>query len=404
MSEAAGEFPAWSTDRDYPLDHPVMLGAIQAKCPVSRVRLWDGSTPWVITRYADVKTILSDTRLSANFDLDGYPPLSPAALARKGTGARTFPNMDDPEHATVRRRLIADFTVRKAEALRPKLQEAVNEMIDHLLDAPRPADLVKSLARPVPTMIICEVLGVPYADREFFHRLVDTLHDHDAAPAEVLAADRQTREYLGALVDVKNTEPDHSLLGRLAVEQFRKGNMSRNEIANVGQVLMSAGQDMTTNMIALSVLAVLENPGQLAEIRDTDDPGFIAGAVEELLRYLGPSPSGRRRVATADIELGGQVIRKGDGIIVANNIANRDEAAFPDPDTVDFHRDARGHVTFGYGTHLCIGQSLARMELQVVCGTLFRRIPALRLAIPFSELRFTLNTFTYGVYELPVTW
>jgi cytochrome P450 len=404
MSDAVSEIPAWSTDRGHPLDQPQVLNEIQGQCPVSRVRLWDDSTPWVITRYDDVKSILLDARLSADFELDGYPHLSPAAFARKGTGSKTFPNMDDPEHATVRRRVTADFTSRKAEALRPKVQETVDELIDRLLGESKPVDLVKALAEPVPSMVICEVLGVPYQDRELFHGMINALHNHVATPAEVLAADVQMREYLGGLVDVKNSEPDRSVLGRLTIEQFRTGNMSRNEIANVGQMLLSAGQEITTSMIAMGVLTLLENPAQLKELRETDDPELVVGTVEELLRYLGPSPSGRRRLARADMEVGGQLIRAGEGVIVANNIANRDETAFPDPDSLDIRREARGHVTFGYGIHSCLGQSLSRMELQVVFGTLFRRIPTLELAVPIDELKFKQNTFAYGVEALPVTW
>lgn len=404
MSETTNDFPLWSMDRDHPLGQPRIACEIQAQCPVSRVGHWDGSAPWVITRYEDVKAILSDPQVSADSDQDGYPHLSPATLARKGNGTKSFVNMDGPEHAVVRRRLAADFTVKKVEALRPKLQATVHGLIDHLVDEPPPADLVKLLARPVPSMVVCEILGIPYADREFFEGVIDALHDYEVGPAKLLAADAQMREYLGALVEGKNKNPDESLLGRLAIEQFRTGNMSRDEIAGAAYLVLSAGQDITSNMIAMSVVALLTNPVQLAEIRDADDPGFVAVAVEEMLRYLGPSPSGRRRVAAADIEVGDQRIRQGEGIIVASNIANHDPAVFPNPETLDLRRNARGHGSFGYGEHNCLGHAVARMELQVVLGTLFRRLPNLKLAVPLDELRFTPNSFAYGVRELPVVW
>jgi cytochrome P450 len=175
-------------------------------------------------------------------------------------------------------------------------------------------------------------------------------------------------------------------------------------VAVMGMLLLIAGHETTANMIALGTLALLEHPDQLAALRDTDDPKLIAGAVEELLRYLTIVHSGRRRVAVEDIEIGGQLIRAGDGVIFANEVANRDEEAFADPDRLDVHRDARRHVAFGFGVHQCLGQPLARVELQVVYGTLYRRIPNLRLAVDLDQVPFKHDGLVYGVYELPVTW
>lgn len=172
----------------------------------------------------------------------------------------------------------------------------------------------------------------------------------------------------------------------------------------MGVLLLIAGHETTANMIALGTLALLENPGQLALLRDTDDPKLVSSAVEELLRYLHITHNGRRRVALEDIEIDGQVIRAGDGLIVANDIGNRDPEAFPDPDRLDIQRDARHHVAFGFGVHQCLGQPLARMELQVVYSTLYRRIPTLRLAGDLDQIPFKHDGSVYGVYELPVTW
>ncbi|TKA13550.1 cytochrome P450 [Actinacidiphila oryziradicis] len=155
-------------------------------------------------------------------------------------------------------------------------------------------------------------------------------------------------------------------------------------------------------MIALGTLAVLEHPGQLAELRAAEDPKPAAGAVEELLRYLHIVHSGRRRVAPEDIEVADRTIRAGEDIVLANDVGNRDGDVFPDPDQLDIHRDARKHVAFGIGPHQCLGQPLARVELQVVYGTLYRRIPTLRLAVDVDEVRFKHDGLIYGVYELPV--
>jgi cytochrome P450 len=212
------------------------------------------------------------------------------------------------------------------------------------------------------------------------------------------------RDYLRTLVERKNGDPSDDLLSRLIVEQLRTGQMDIEDIVSMGLLLLIAGHETTANMIALGTVALLENPDQLAELRDTDDPKLVANAVEELLRYLTIVHNGRRRVALEDIEIGGEVIRAGEGVVIATEVANRDEAAFPDPDTLDIHRAARHHVAFGYGVHQCLGQPLARVELQVVYSTLYRRIPSLALAVPVDELPFKHDMAIYGVHALPVTW
>jgi cytochrome P450 len=192
------------------------------------------------------------------------------------------------------------------------------------------------------------------------------------------------------------------VLSRLVLEQSQ--TMSRSQMADMAMLLLVAGHETTANMIALGTLTMLQHPGQLAELRESNDPKLVASAVEELLRYLSIVHTGRRRVAIEDVEVGGQKIRAGEGVIVATEAGNRDAGAFPDPDVLDIHRQAHHHVAFGYGVHQCLGQPLARVELQVVYGTLYRRVPTLRLAVPLEEIRFKHDMFVYGVHELPVSW
>jgi cytochrome P450 len=397
------ETPAFPMTRGCPFDPPPELGRLQTEDPVSRVKLWDGSTPWLVTRYADVRAVLTDRRLSADTDHPGFPHVSAAAAVRRQR-AKSFINSDDPEHAAQRRLLTADFMVKKMEKLRPHIQQIVDDLIDNLLAGPKPADLVEAFALPLPSLVICELLGVPYGDRAFFHRISRTIISRETTPEEALAATEELLDYLGELVEKKATSPGEDLLSRLAVEQLRTGEMTRDQIASMGQLLLVAGHETTANMIALGTVALLENPAQLAAVRDTDDPKLIANTVEELLRYLNITHSGRRRIALADIEVGGRLIREGEGVIAANDIANRDATAFPEPDVLDVHRKARHHVAFGYGVHQCLGQPLARVELQVVYGTLYRRIPTLALAQPVDELKFKHDMVVYGVHALPVTW
>ena len=399
------EIPAYPMARaaGCPFDPPPALRALRAEAPVSKVRLWDGGVAWLVTRYDDQRALLADPRISADVRLPGYPHVSPGSKMRR-RDSRTFIAMDDPEHARLRRMVTSRFAIKQVESLRPAIQRIVDGLIDEMLAGPKPVDLVKAFALPVPSLVICELLGVPYADHEFFQANSRILVSR-AQPAEAsLAAQDTLVDYLDRLIGEKLAAPCGDLLSQLAAEQVATGNLSRREAATMGMLLLVAGHETTANMIALGTLALLRHPDQLAALRDTGDPAVVAGAVEELLRYLNIVHSGRRRVALADIEVRDVVIREGDGVIFANDVANRDEEVFADPDRLDVHRDARGHVAFGFGVHQCLGQPLARVELQVVYGTLYRRIPSLRAAIGFDEVPFKHDGLVYGVYELPVTW
>ncbi|MEU6173756.1 cytochrome P450 [Streptantibioticus parmotrematis] len=395
-------YPMPRADR-CPFDPPPTLRQLQAEAPVSRVRLWDGSTPWLVTRYHDQRALLADPRVSADVMRDNYPHVTASSLARR-TDSKTFISMDDPEHARLRRMVTGPFAIKRVEAMRPAVQRVVDDLLDEMAAGPRPVDLVQAFALPVPSMVICTLLGVPYADHEFFQRNSRLLINRDTPADAVLDAQRQVIDYLDDLVGAKLAEPGDDLLSRLAAEQVTTGALTRRELAVMGFLLLVAGHETTANMIALGTLALLQHPDQLAVLRETDDPKVVAGAVEELLRYLHITHSGRRRVALEDIEIAGQTIGAGEGIILANDIANRDEDVFPDPDRLDVRRDARRHVAFGFGPHQCLGQPLARVELQVAYGTLYRRLPGLRLATGIERIPFKHDGLVYGVYELPVTW
>ena len=386
-----------------PLDPAPALGALQAEGPLVRVRLWDDSTPWLVTRHAEQRALLADPRVSTEPERPGYPDTS-ASLRESRAKRRSFINMDDPEHARLRRMVTGAFTIRRIEALRPAVQQIVDDLVSDLLAGPKPADLVAAFALPVPTLAISHLLGVPYADHDFFQRCGAVIADRGTPPEETREAQAALLDYLERLAARKLDAPGDDLLSRLAAEQWQTGQLTRQELAATALLLLIAGHETTANMIALGTLALLRHPEQLAALRDCDDPKVIAGAVEELLRYLSVLHAGRRRVALADIEIAGQVIRAGEGLIMPSEIANRDEAVFGCPAALDVHRDAREHMAFGFGVHQCLGQPLARLELQVVCGTLYRRIPTLALAASLDDLRFKHDAIVYGVDELPVTW
>ncbi|MER7185367.1 cytochrome P450 [Streptomyces hyaluromycini] len=382
-----------------PFDPPPGLSAAREEGPLAKVRLWDGKDYWLLTRYADQRAVLLDPRVSADLTRPGYPLQAPS----NGKNNISFILMDDPEHARLRRMVTAPFAIKRVEALRPAVQKIVDDLIDELLAGPNPVDLVEAFALPVPSLVICALLGVPYDDHDFFQENSKILIKRDAAMEDRMAAHGKLIGYLDELMGEKMAHPGDDLLSGL-VARVQSGELTRTDAAQMGVLLLLAGHETTANMIALGTLALLEHPEQLALLRDTDDPKLIASSVEELLRYLSIVHGGRRRAVLADIEVAGQVIRAGEGVIMPNDIANRDPEAFPDPDRLDLTRDARRHVAFGFGVHQCLGQPLARMELQVVYGTLYRRVPGLRLAAGIGELPFKHDGSVYGVYELPVTW
>src|SRR6478672_4814588 len=310
---------------------------------------------------------------------------------------------DAEEHTRFRRMLSKPFTFKRVEGLRPAIQEVTDECIDSILAGPQPADMVAKLALPVPTRVISEMLGVPYEDHEFFQEHANAGLARYAAADAMQKGAFSLHQYLVNLVEEKQANPSEDAVSDLA-ERVTAGEISVKEAAQLGTGLLIAGHETTANMIGIGILALLENPEQAARLRDSDDPKFIANAVEELMRYLSIIQTGQRRIAVEDIEIGGETIRAGDGIILDVAPANWDTRQFPNPDRLDLRREDGPHVGFGYGRHQCVGQQLARMELQIVLPTLFRRIPALRLAVPIEEVPYKHDTLAYGVYELPVTW
>ncbi|GGU82408.1 cytochrome P450 [Streptomyces albospinus] len=385
-----------------PFDPPPALQTVQGQTPISRVRLWDGGTPWLVTRYEDVRALLADPRISAESTHPHYPHMSPAMKERRRQ-SWTFINMDDPEHARLRRMVTAAFSIKRVDALRPAIQKIVDGLIDAMLAGPKPVDLVQAFALPVPSLVICELLGVPYADHDFFQANSRVLIKRTTSADQARVATQQLLDYLDRLIGDKLAHPADDLLSTLT-ERISARELSRSEAADMGMLLLIAGHETTANMIALGTLALLQHPAQLTRLRESDDPKVVASAVEELLRYLSIVHSGRRRVALEDIEVGGVTIRAGEGVVLANDVANRDPDAFPAPDQLDVDRNPRHHVAFGFGVHQCLGQPLARVELQVVYSTLYRRIPTLRLAVDLDEIPFKHDGNVYGVYELPVTW
>ncbi|TJZ50346.1 cytochrome P450 [Streptomyces piniterrae] len=365
--------------------------------PVIRATLWDGSSCWLVTRHQDVREVLGDPRFSADATRPGFPFLTQGLRELVGRNP-TFIRMDDPDHARLRRMLTADFMVKKVEAMRPEVQRMADDLLDRMTDGRTSADLVSEFALPLPSLVICLLLGVPYEDHAFFQDRSRVLLSLRSTGDEVRTSMDELLEYLTRLAESKQGAPDDGIVSRLVA----RGELDFTEIAAMGRLLLIAGHETTANMTALSVLALLRNPDQLARLRD--DSSLVKGAVEELLRYLTIIHNGVPRIATEDVTVGGRTIRAGEGVLCTVNTANRDEDVFPGGDSLDVGRDARRHVAFGFGVHQCLGQPLARVELQIAVETLLRRLPGLRLDIPFEDVPFRHDMGIYGVHALPVAW
>ncbi|MEU6132125.1 cytochrome P450 [Saccharopolyspora sp. NPDC047091] len=388
--------------RKCPYAPPEEYVQLRETSPISRVRTQTGSEAWVLTRHEDVRFVLSDPRFSS----DRRNPAFPFLVAGQQQSISEFrPNMlslDAPEHGPVRRSVLGEFTVRRMQALRPRIQRIVDDCIDQLLTGPHPADLVATLALPVPSLVICELLGVPYSDHGFFQTCATSMLSRNTPADERVRSAGAIRDYLRDLILAKRADPGDDLLGRQLATMPDAGPDEVEDLVAMGTLLLVAGHETTANMISLGTLTLLENPDGLAAIKA--DPERTPAMVEELLRYLTIVETVTSRVATADVEVGGTLIRAGEGVIALGHTANHDPGAFPEPDEFDIARGARHHVAFGYGPHQCLGQNLARLELQIVFDTLFRRIPTLALAGPREELPFKDDAVIYGVYALPVTW
>ncbi|HET6707171.1 cytochrome P450 [Amycolatopsis sp.] len=404
LAEPATRDDTFPLPRTCPFAPPPAYEKLREAGPVHRVTLQSGQEAWALTRLEDVRQMLTDPRFSSDRFNPGFPILTKEGRQVQRPGFKpSLINMDPPEHGAARREVVGEFTVKRMKALQPRIQQIVDEHIDAILAGPKPADLVSALALPVPSLVICEQLGVPYADHDFFQARSSTLLNREVDQETRIKAVDELQEYLDQLVAAKAAEPADDLLGRQVLKQREEhGDVDHGSLVSLAFLLLIAGHETTANMISLGTVALLENPDQLEIIRN--DPGKTLDAVEELLRYFTIAEFVTSRVATEDVEIGGQLIREGEGVLGLSYSGNRDEAAFENPDELDLERGARHHVAFGFGPHQCLGQNLARMELQIVFDTLFRRIPELKLAAPVDQLPFKHDSSVFGLYCLPVTW
>ncbi|GAA3434321.1 cytochrome P450 [Kutzneria kofuensis] len=387
------------TTRPTPFDPPEDYRKLREDQPVSRLAMPDGSLGWLVTSYELVRFVMADPRFSSRpINITNPLRVIPEDM-RQDVNPGMFIGMDPPDHGRYRRLLTGQFTVRRMRALEPRIQQMVIDHLDAMETAGNSADLVEKFALPIPSLVICELLGVPYEEREEFQARSSRLLDTSLPFEEARRAGEAIREYVGGLVARKRAEPGDDMISGLFESD---PTLTDDEVAEMGLLLLIAGHETTANMLGLGTFLLLQRPDQLAKLRE--DPSLVNNAVEELLRYLSVVQFGTMRGVLEDVEVGGQQFRKGETVICSLAAANRDPARFDNPEILDITRTHSTHVAFGHGIHQCLGQQLSRVEMQIAFRELFARFPNLRLAVEPGEVKLRDTSVVYGAASLPVAW
>lgn len=382
------------------LDPIAELGERRATEPVSKLELPFGITAWLITGYDAAKEVLGDPGSFSN---------AFGNLTTSGTDDEQDPGglgmTDPPYHTRLRKMLTPEFTMRRLNRLKPRIVAIVDQQLDAIEQAGQPADLVETFAMPIPSLVICELLGVPYADREGFQALSTARFDlGDDSPLDVIGT---SLDYLQGLVVAQRANPGEGLLGMLIREYG--DDIDDRELAGLADGLLTGGHETTASSLSLGALALMQSPEYFARLGDADDATAHL-AVEELLRYLTVVQVAFPRFSKTEVVIGGQQIPAGALVLVSLSAADRDavlagqDGSHPDLETFDPTRPATSHLAFGYGIHRCVGAELARMELRIAFPALARRFPTMRPAVPMAELSFRDSSIVYSAETMPVVW
>ncbi|MFC4120475.1 cytochrome P450 [Nonomuraea zeae] len=402
-----------------PFDPPSGVRQRRDQGAIQPLKLLNGAPTWLVVGLPEARAILADPRFSS--DRVRYPDVTTlqpheveqlAAAARNGGPAagvepkvesRTdgmFVFMDPPEHTRLRRLLTGQFTVRRMKALESRLREIAVEHIEAMRAAGTEADLVPAYALPIPSLAICELLGVDYADRAEFQERTAIALNSETPDDERARAGLELYGFIQGLVAAKRAQAGDDILSGLVHDADPP--LTDAQLTDVALVLLGAGHETTANMLGLGTFALLEHPEQLAALRA--DPALMDNAIEELLRYLSIIQMGVSRVAIEDVTVAGVRIPAGATVIIATPEVNRDTRHWDDPDRLDVHRPRSTHLAFGHGIHQCLGQQLARAEMKVGLSELITRLPDLRLAVPAEQVPLRNEMLIFGVHSLPVTW
>ncbi|AUT64521.1 cytochrome P450 [Paraburkholderia terrae] len=401
---ATERFP-WPRDNAAPLAPPHQYATLREQAPVVQVSLWDGSLAWLVTDMEHFREVMTSPHFSASPLTPGFPFVSPSRAAQSKS-YQTFITMDPPEHGQYRRTLTKEFMAKRMQELRPLVQRSLDQLLDDMANQGGPADFIAAVALPLPSLVISLMLGVPYADHDKLQKWSGDRMDLSIAPEALTQSAKSMNEYIDALLREKERDPGDGgdLLSRMAIEWINPGKLSHADAVQMATLLYLAGHETTANQIGLGLLSLFQHPEQRKAL--TEDSTLVRSAVEEMLRFHSITHMNSNRVATQDVVIGGQLIRKGEGVLALLHGANHDPVAFPEPERFDIRRDTKdqSHVAFSFGIHQCLGQPLARLELQVVFETLFKRFPDLRLAVPEDALQYKDKSFVYGLKALPVIW
>ncbi|KAH7383908.1 cytochrome P450 55A3 [Pyrenochaeta sp. MPI-SDFR-AT-0127] len=406
--------PQFPFSRPQAWDPPAEYAQLRKSNPISRVKLWDGSNPWLVVKHKDVVSVLTDNRLSKERTRPGFPEMSAGGKAA-AKNKPTFVDMDPPAHMQQRSMVEPLFSWDAVAKLRPHIQATVDQLLDKMAreGGGKPVDLVDKFALPVPSYIIYGILGVPFEDLEFLTNQAAIRSNGSATATEASRANQTLLDYIGDLVEKRSNEPKDDLISKLVTEQVKPGHIQRSDAVAIAFLMLVAGNATMVNMILLGVTTLLQHPVQLQKLKA--DPSLASPFVSELCRYHTGSAMATRRVAKVDIELAGHKIKAGEGIIAATQSASRDEDVFSDPDAFNILRfvskengglgeDWFQAMGYGWGEHRCVAEPLARGELEVVFATLFEKLPNLKLAVPFEEIKWSPSDKDVGITELPVVW
>lgn len=384
------------------LYHPSpVFDDLRADSPVVRISTPDGNHAWLVSRYDDVRKVLTDNRFSrAAAAGPGIPLAGLGRLARE-----SMLGLDPPEHSRLRKLVSGAFTMRRVEELRSDVTKLVDQLLTEMGALPRPVDLVENFSLQLPVQVICELLGVPLDDRHHLHRWSDTvMGDWQQNPTELDVALAQLEDYFAEQIAAKRARPTEDLMSALIAARDQQDRLSERELVVLCLGLLIAGHEQTVSQISMSLLALLHHPDQFDRLHA--NPDLVPQAVEELLRFVQLSDGGGTlpRVTTEEVEIAGTVLPAGSVVMVATNSANRDESRFTESDRLDLTRTESRHIAFGAGVHHCLGAPLARMELQEALRGLLRHMPGVRVAVSDSDLQFKRGLFIRSLESLPVTW
>jgi pentalenolactone synthase len=397
--DEAGEdhLPPLPFGRPSVLDIPPLFLQLQQADPVARVRTPAGDPAWLVTRYEHVRALLADKRLARL-----HPePERAARFSDDAFHSRLHDlGIDNETHARLRRVLTSSFNRSRVHAMAPRISSIVDDLLTGLAQATPPVDFHERFSVPLPVMVLCELLGVPYEDRrDFCGWSTDAANMVDRKRA--LTALGALMRYVRGMIERKRRAPAEDFISYVVASSDERGQLTEDEMMFIVAMLLFAGHETTTARLDFGLLLLLTHPEQRDALQR--DPALASSVVEEIVRVSAPNVGVIARYATADIEVGAVTVREGDLVLLSNTAANRDPSVFERPGALDVHRN-QAHLGFGYGNHFCVGASLARLELQATFSTLLQRLPTLRLAVPIEELRLREHTLAGGIHELPVAW